>query len=60
MADKEEKEITITFRVTEDFEGLRERLDVAAKKVKRTRNNFICWVLSGFIDSDIPKNEDDK
>ena len=60
MADKEEKEPTITFRVTDDFPDLKNKLAAAAKKVKRSRNNFICWVLSGFIDSDIPKNEDDK
>jgi uncharacterized protein (DUF1778 family) len=46
MQDKEEKDKTITFRVTEEFEGLKEDVKEAAKKVKRSRNNYICWVLS--------------
>lgn len=60
MADKEEKEQTITFRVTEDFEGLKGKVENAAKKVKRSRNNFICWVLSNFIDSDFADQNEKK
>jgi uncharacterized protein (DUF1778 family) len=47
----------ITFRITQGFEGIEEEIEQAASKTKRSRNNWILWVLALAAKKEIIKEE---